>query len=174
MIKYSVSGRKHTLGTYANQKRYQCNLQISEKITLDKFAEHLSNHDSKYNKGDIFAVLTQAIKCIKELCAESKAVELGDLGTFMPKIVNKPYGEAQATDVTAENIQRVTLKFKNSNVTKNFRDECTFENVSLRANQALLRSAEKNNQSSMELYVPESSGNDNPGGGNGGNEQEGE
>ena len=164
---------KHSLGTYANTTRYRGNLQIAETFTLDQFAEHMSNHDCKYNKGDILAVMTMAIRCIKELAADSKAVELGDLGTFLPKIKNQKNGTAQATDFTAENIVKVSLKFRNSEKTKNFRDECTFENVSLRANQALLKSAEKNNQSSMELYAPDDSGNTPPGGG-GGNEQEGE
>ena len=174
-IRYSVGKQKHTLGTYANTTRYRGNLQIAETFSLDKFCEHMSNHDSKYNKGDILAVMTNAIRCIKELAMESKAVELGDLGTFLPKIQNCKYGVAQATDFTAENIVKVTLKFRNSDKTKNFRDEATFENVSLRANQALLKSAEKNNQSSMELYVPDDSGNTPPGGGGqGGNEQEGE
>ena len=166
---------KHALGTYANTTRYRGNLQLAETFSLDQFAEHMSNHDCKYNKGDIYAVLTMAIRCIKELAMDSKAVELGDLGTFLPKIQNVKNGVAQATDFTAENIVKVSLKFKNSQKTKNFRPECVFENVSLRANQALLRSAEKNNQSSMELYAPDDSGNGgNPGGGGGGNEQEGE
>ncbi|MCQ2113134.1 MAG: hypothetical protein MJY95_07315 [Bacteroidaceae bacterium] len=172
-IRYSVGKMKHSLGTYANTTRYRGNLQIAETFSLDQFAEHMSNHDCKYNKGDIYAVLTMAIRCIKELAMDSKAVELGDLGTFLPKIQNVKNGTAQATDFTAENIVKVTLKFKNSVKTKNFREECSFENVSLRANQALLRSAEKNNQSSMELYAPDNSGGGG-GGQGGGNEQEGE
>ena len=172
-IRYSVGKMKSSLGSFANTTRYRGNLQIAETFTLDQFAEHMSNHDCKYNKGDILAVMTMAIRCIKELAMDSKAVQLGDLGTFLPKIKNQKNGTAQATDFTAENIVKVTLKFKNSSKTKNFRDECEFENVSLRANQALLKSAEKNNQSSMELYAPDDSGNTPPGGG-GGNEQEGE
>ena len=162
---------KSSLGTYANTTRYRGNLQLAETFDLDRFAEHMSNHDCKYNKGDILAVMTMAIRCIKELAADSKAVELGDLGTFSPKIKNVKNGKGQATDFTAEDIVKVTLKFKNSAKTKNFRSECEFENVSLRANQALLKSAEKNNQSSMELYVSDTPA---PPGGGGGNEQEGE
>ncbi|MCQ2111873.1 MAG: hypothetical protein MJY95_00845 [Bacteroidaceae bacterium] len=173
-IRYSVGKMKHSLGTYANTTRYRGNLQIAETFSLDQFAEHMSNHDCKYNKGDIYAVLTMAIRCIKELAMDSKAVELGDLGTFLPKITNCKNGTAQATDFTAENIVKVTLKFKNSVKTKNFRPECSFENVSLRANQALLRSAEKNNQSSMELYAPDTPQGGGGGGTGGGNEQEGE
>ena len=174
-IRYSVGKMKTNMGSFANTTRYRGNLQLAETFSLDQFAEHMSNHDCKYNKGDILAVMTMAIRCIKELAMDSKAVELGDLGTFLPKITNQKNGTAQATDFTAENIVKVSLKFRNSEKTKNFRPECAFENVSLRANQALLKSAEKNNQSSMELYAPDDSGNTPPGGGGGGgNEQEGE
>lgn len=159
---------KSSLGTYANTTRYRGNLQIAETFSLDQFAEHMSNHDCKYNKGDILAVMTMAIRCIKELAMDSKAVELGDLGTFLPKIQNQKNGTAQATDFTAENIVKVSLKFRNSVKTKNFREECEFENVSKRANQALLKSAEKNGQTSMTLWSPDDDDDDTPPGGGGG------
>lgn len=93
-IRYSVGKMKHALGSYANTTRYRANLQIGEKYNLDRFAEHMSEHDSKYNKADIYAVLTMAIRCIKEMAKNSIAVELGDLGTFSPKIVNQHEGTA--------------------------------------------------------------------------------
>ena len=84
-IYYSVAKHKMSIGPYANTNRYYGHIQMSNKVALDQFAEHMSEHDSKYNKGDIYAVLTMAIRCVKEMALNGTAVALGDLGTFYPK-----------------------------------------------------------------------------------------
>ena len=60
MINYSISLRANPSDQDAPKKAY-ANAQYSEIMTLDKFAEHISTHGSKYNRADIQAVLIQAV-----------------------------------------------------------------------------------------------------------------
>ena len=65
MINYSISLRANPSDQDAPKKAY-ANAQYSEIMTLDKFAEHISTHGSKYNRADIQAVLIQAVDCMRE------------------------------------------------------------------------------------------------------------
>ena len=65
MINYSISLRANPSDQDAPKKAY-ANAQYSEIMTLDKFAEHISTHGSKYNRADIQAVLIQAVDCMKD------------------------------------------------------------------------------------------------------------
>ena len=49
MINYSISLRANPSDQDAPKKAY-ANAQYSEIMTLDKFAEHISTHGSKYNR----------------------------------------------------------------------------------------------------------------------------
>jgi predicted transposase/invertase (TIGR01784 family) len=77
MINYSISLRANPSDQDAPKKAY-ANAQYSEIMTLDKFAEHISTHGSKYNRADIQAV------------AEGKAI-----GKAIGKAEGKAEGEAE-------------------------------------------------------------------------------
>ena len=81
MINYSISLRANPYDKDAPKKAY-ANAQCTEIMTLEKFAEHISNHNSKYNRADIRAVLTQAVDCMREQLLAGQRIQLGDLGTF--------------------------------------------------------------------------------------------
>ena len=85
-IKYSVSEHTVKWGAKAGEKRYTANLQTTGVMSLDDFAGHMADHDCKYNKGDIYSVLTQAANCVREMLLEGNKVSLGDLGVISPKI----------------------------------------------------------------------------------------
>ena len=166
-IYYSVAKQAMSLGPYANTNRYYAHIQMSNKVSLDQFAEHMSEHDSKYNKGDIYAVLTMAIRCIKEMALNGTAVALGDLGTFYPKI-GKQTSTASAADFSAANIGKVSLRWKPGDSVKNFRSEATLNPIVTRANQSLVLAAQTAGQTSMSLYYGGSDDDDNGGGNSGG------
>ena len=65
MINYSTCMRGNPTDKDAAKKAY-ANAQYSEIMTLDKFAEHISTHGSKYNRADIQAVLIQAVDWTRE------------------------------------------------------------------------------------------------------------
>ena len=52
MINYSTCMRGNPTDKDAAKKAY-ANAQYSEIMTLDKFAEHISTHGSKYNRADL-------------------------------------------------------------------------------------------------------------------------
>ena len=170
-FRYSVTSFTPTMGKKAGQKQYHPTAQLSGTIDLPKLAQHMSEHDSKYNEGDVYAVLVQAVKCIKEFAVQGVKVRLGDLGEFVPKI--KSTSQAAADDVSAADISRVTLRWTAGARTKNFVAECDFEQVATRKNQALLLQAEKNGQTSMSL-AEKTSGGSGSGTGTGGTEAGGE
>ncbi len=56
--------------------------QVREVMGLEDFAEHISEHNSKYGKGDIMCVLTETVSCMREQLLNGNKVQLGDLGSF--------------------------------------------------------------------------------------------
>lgn len=81
MINYSISARPNPLKK-DEDPLYYATAQMTEAVTLDEFAKHISDHNSKYNRADIAAVLTQAVDCMREMLLEGKKIQLGDLGAF--------------------------------------------------------------------------------------------
>ena len=167
-MRVSISHFVATVGKNSGKVLYHPVLQLNGTKDLPGLAQHMSEHDSKYNEGDIYAVLVQAVKCIKEFATQGVAVQLGDLGKFVPKI--KTTSQLSAEDSGAQDIKVVTLRWRAGERTKNFRSECEFETVPKRANTALLNVAEKAGQSTMSLYTGSGSqsggsGGSNPGAG---------
>ena len=155
-FRYSVTGFKPTMGKNAGKQMYHPTAQLSGTIDLPELAKHMSEHDSKYNEGDIYAVLVQAVKCIKEMAQQGIKVQLSDLGAFVPRI--KTVSQTSAEDVSAAHIKAVTLKWQAGYRTKNFIADCEFTRVAKRKNQALLVQAESSGQGSMSLAEPANAG----------------
>ena len=63
-------------------KKAYAKSQYTDILTLDKFAGHIANHGSKYNRADIYAVLIQTVDCMREMLLEGKRIEMGDMGVF--------------------------------------------------------------------------------------------
>lgn len=81
MINYSIA-MLGTPGQKDSPKKAYGVTQYSEKMTLEEFAQHISEHNDKYDEADIAAVLTKSVKCLREQLLAGKRVELGALGTF--------------------------------------------------------------------------------------------
>ena len=61
--------------------------QVSENVTLANFCRHISDHNSKYNRADIMAVLTQTVDCLREMLLGGK--KIGHLGKVRYDVVEK-------------------------------------------------------------------------------------
>ena len=81
MIDYSVTARINPRNKEEDPK-YYASPQVTDLVTLDEFARHISDHNSKYNRADVSAVLTQTVDCLREMLMEGKKIQLGDLGSF--------------------------------------------------------------------------------------------
>ena len=138
MIKYSIAIRSTVPGTkkaeITSTKAYPV-LQYSESKTMMQLAEHIANHGSKFTRGDIYAVLAEAVDCIRHEILDGNAVTLGDLGRFAPGL--KVTGSASASTVSADNIEKVKVNFYPGSRFANLRSEATFECVPSREAQAL-------------------------------------
>lgn len=159
---------KLTLGKNAGKTVYRPYLQTSGTMALDDIARHMSEHNSKYDEGDINAVLRQFIKCASEMILEGYRVNLGKLGTFRPSI--RAIASASAEEVSADNITDLCMAWSAGEATKGLRDKASFTLVGKRDNQKALVSAEKNGQESMKLTQSAASSSGNNGGGGAGGE----
>ena len=154
-IPYSISKRSSQFST-VNVPKYYANLQYNGKVDLDGLAEHMTEHGSVYKKGDILAILTNMVQCVKEMLLLGYKVELSDLGTFSNKI--KSVGAGSASDFYSANIARLSAKFSVGTALKDYKDEAEFEYVPLRKNQQLLNAAEKGGAEMMSLYRTDNNG----------------
>ena len=89
-------------------KHYQ-RVVITETLSTNQFAQHIASHGSPYTRDTIHGVLMAACDCLVELCMDSKAVRLSDLGIF--KMSTHAEGAEQEKDATAEKVKRVELAF---------------------------------------------------------------
>ena len=57
-----------------------------ETVDLNGLAAHMVSHNTPFTKGQLVAVLTDIVGCIKELCLDSKSVKIAGLGIFQARI----------------------------------------------------------------------------------------
>ena len=57
-----------------------------ETVDLNGLAEHMASYNTPFTKGQLVAVLTDIVGCIKEICLDSKSVRIEGLGIFQARI----------------------------------------------------------------------------------------
>ena len=80
---YQSSRKGETNGKYYARAYYR------EMFDLPKLAQHMADHNTNFSRGQILAILTDMVGCIKELCLEGKKVKLDNFGFFYPSIRSK-------------------------------------------------------------------------------------
>ncbi|MBR1499507.1 MAG: DNA-binding protein [Bacteroidaceae bacterium] len=137
MINYSIAIMSAQPGTkkenITETKAYGV-AQSSEVLDINAFANHITSHGCVYSKGDILAVLTIAVSCLRELILEGKRVKLGELGDFQAQL--KTVGAKTADAFSASNIKEVNVSWTPGKSFLNLRDEATFQLVPTRAAQS--------------------------------------
>ncbi len=137
MINYSISIMSTTPGTKKadiNETKAYGTAQMTEKLSLDAFAEHISDHNSPFSKGVVKGILTDAVSCLREMLLEGKRVALGDLGTFGVELATE--GARTVDEFSAQNIKKVNVRWEPGKKFKNLRSEATFQLVPSRLQQA--------------------------------------
>ena len=166
-IQYSLCSRVNQFTPSAAPKTY-ANLQYNGKVDLSGLAAHMVEHGSKYEEGDILAILTNAVNCVKEMLLLGYKVELGKLGTFSNSI--RQHGAESSLDFNpAVNIMRLKARFTPGKALADYKDEAEFEYAPIRKNQDLLKAAEKAGAGTLTL----SSGGSGSGSGGGNGDDEG-
>lgn len=148
MINYSVAMRPHPTDKTKPARAY-ATVQCTEVLDLETFASHIATHGSKYDEGDISAVLIQMVKCLRELLLDGKKVKMGKLGDFWISLSSE--GAETLGDFTDENITGIRLVFTAGKEFSNLVKDAQFQTVTTRAVQAATLKAVKAGEDSVDL-----------------------
>ena len=149
MIDYSISVKSSKPGTKkadVKETKAYGQAQIRKKLTLEEFAAHIREHGCVYDKGDIAAIITKTIRCLREQLLLGNSIVLGDLGTFAPTLKTK--GATLAEDFSTANILAVNVKWTKSRDFKGteLRKDAEFNLVGTRSQQAETSKTIKNQE----------------------------
>ena len=100
-----------------NQKSAQYGKWYARAVSMQTLntadlAEHMANHNSPYSEGVIHGVLTDMLKCIKELVLDGKSVKLDDLAIFSVGIRTTP-SDSPSEFTVSNNVKSVWDKGSN-------------------------------------------------------------
>lgn len=138
-INYSIAMYSNPLDGKAPKKAY-AKSQYTNILTLDKFADHIAGHGSKYNRADIYAVLMQTVDCMREMLLEGKRIEMGDLGVFSVSIQSQGAESLDAFN-PALHIEQLNVNWVPGERFRHLIDSAVFNLVpSRRAAKILLKS----------------------------------
>ena len=137
MIDYAIAIMGTTPGTKKEQitetKAYG-SAQVREVLDLDKFVQHVSDHNCPFSAGTIKGVLEDATRCIRELLLGGNKVGLGALGSFYVELATE--GAVTADAFSAQNIKAVNVRWCPGKDFKDLRKNATFNLVPTRKAQA--------------------------------------
>lgn len=131
--------------------------QYAHILELSDLAAHMSSHDSKYNKGDVMAVLTQMASCLREQLLLGNKVKLGDLGAFSP--ILRGSGAIDAESFSPAMIDKVTVRWNPGPNFVNMRNDAQLQFVGTRKSQVDARKVERERLNAMASGQP---GTDDP------------
>ena len=83
-IALGINLRKNKITGNTGYGKYYPEVDVQKTLTTRGFAQHLVNHGSRWNRGELENVLYQIAECLPELVAQGVPVKLGNLGTFYP------------------------------------------------------------------------------------------
>lgn len=106
LVQNNAAGSKFYQMWYARVKHI-------DTVTFDELITHMANHNVGFPRGIVSGVMMSFVDCLLELVAQSKKVQLGDLGTFYLNITSKPAAKYEEFNAT-ENIMDCGLRFISS------------------------------------------------------------
>ena len=166
-IPYSLVLRQVRPGKPEQGNKTYAQAQYAQVLSINDMAKHMSSHGSKYTRGDILAVVTQLVECLREQILLGNRVELGDLGTFYASIIGEAALNAESWNTSL--IEDVKVRWAPSSQFESLINDATFTYVGSRKSQAEARKAEKellNNMATIQPgEEPDDEGTDEGGGG---------
>lgn len=145
-INYSIVPRTVNLAertlAYKNGKKdsfvpeikFYAAAQQSDVMTLQKFAEHIAQHHSKYGKGDVYCVLIEMVSCMREQLLLGNRIMLGDLGSFYITLASE--GAEYYNEFNTSKIKKINVLWEKGQDFKNLIQDAEFELVETRKNAA--------------------------------------
>ncbi len=139
-INYSLCAR--SAGINSDEIKIYAVPQAKEILSLEEFAEHISDHNSLFDKSTITGVLMKMVSCLKEQLLAGNQVSFGDLGKFY--VTFRTTGADSATDYSAASyIKRINVRFAPGDDLSNLIDEATLEQTTTLEAQAAALKAQK-------------------------------
>ena len=75
-------------------------VDYKEMYDVTKLSKHMAEHNTPFSEGTIRGILTDAVKCIRELTLNGNCVKIEDLAIFKASVISNPvsrYGLMRAT-----------------------------------------------------------------------------
>ena len=144
MINYSTSLRTNIR---TGEKKVYATAQAREVLDFDQFVTFVAEHQSKYDAGDIVAVLTTVGKRLRELLLAGNKVNLGLFGNFwisLGSVGARAKTDDQGNTITAfeaftvNNIKKVKVLFTPGKLLDDMYHDATFMEVPVRRYQRAL------------------------------------
>lgn len=83
---------------------------ITQTIDLSGLADHMAEHNTGFSHGAVKGLLTDMVRCIKELVLKGIAVKIDDLAIFSIGIRTKKGADNEKDFSVAKNIEGVKLR----------------------------------------------------------------
>ena len=101
-----------------NYQKWYARAKHTETVTFSQLITHMTEHNIGYPRGVVTGVMMSFVDCLLEIVAQSKKVQLGDLGTFYLGINTKPADKYEEF-TPATNIKSCALRFLASQTNEN-------------------------------------------------------
>ena len=101
-----------------NYKKWYARAKHTETVTFSQLITHMTEHNIGYPRGVVTGVMMSFVDCLLEIVAQSKKVQLGDLGTFYLGLNTKPADKYEDFSPAA-NIKSCALRFLASQTNEN-------------------------------------------------------
>ena len=109
MILFKLSKNKNPKIQKAYGK-YYARPVVTQTIDLNGLAEHMTEHNTGFSPGATKGLLTDMVKCIKELVLQGLAVKIDDLAIFSIGLKTKKGADSEDDFSVAKNIDGVRLR----------------------------------------------------------------
>ena len=109
MILFKLSKNKNPKIKEAYGK-YYARPVVTQTVDLNGLAEHMTEHNTGFSPGATKGLLTDMVKCIKELVLQGLAVKIDDLAIFSIGLKTKKGADSEDDFSLAKNIDGVRLR----------------------------------------------------------------
>lgn len=109
MILFKLSKNKNPKIQKAYGK-YYARPVVTQTVDLNGLAEHMTEHNTGFSPGATKGLLTDMVKCIKELVLQGLAVKIDDLAIFSIGLKTKKGADSEDDFSVAKNIDGVRLR----------------------------------------------------------------
>ena len=109
MILFKLSKNKNPKIKEAYGK-YYARPVVTQTVDLNGLAEHMTEHNTGFSPGATKGLLTDMVKCIKELVLQGFAVKIDDLAIFSIGLKTKKGADTEDDFSVAKNIEGVRLR----------------------------------------------------------------